>query len=142
VNEWHLVRIEAVGKGEYEAMFESGAEERSYRFVAEDVALSGVTLPMLRAPEFEEDALHAGLGVRAVLDAAMAFHKACQEPLGLTPEFEFRRPGFAGGEGNARRRLGGADGGSGVAGCGHVGRDRVVGATVGPDPSRTTRRHA
>jgi hypothetical protein len=85
VNEWHLVRIEAVGKGEYEAVFGSDAEERGYRFVAEDVALSGVTLPMLKGPEFEEDALHAGPGVRAVLEAAMAFHKACQEPLWLTP---------------------------------------------------------
>jgi hypothetical protein len=86
VAEWHLVRMDTVGEAEYQAVFRSDAEERSYRFVAEDVALSGVTLPMLKGPEFEEDALQAGPGVRAVLDAAMAFHKACQEPLGLTPD--------------------------------------------------------
>ena len=88
MSEWLLRGISVAGEGEYDVHFRAGAEERSFRFTANEVTVGAERLLTFKAEEFEAETISSRPVVRVVIRAVSAFHKAVAEPAFFAPPGE------------------------------------------------------
>jgi hypothetical protein len=88
MSKWVPRSITAAGDGEYEVVFLAGDEEKTFRFTADEIAAGEDRLLTFEATEFEAQTLYSRDSAKAVIQAVVAFHKACAEPVLFAPPGE------------------------------------------------------